>query len=307
MADAEKRVPLKGAWSFLNAPNSKDIAKRKVRKAFDLPPKPFDYLVVLDFEWTCDNRPGFGAGEIIEFPSVLVRTSPCEIVDEFQVYCRPEERPQLTRFCTELTAITQAMVDRGVLLSEAIRLHHRWMASHGLLPEPTDGPADAHDHQQPQRGKEGEYPSFAFVTWGDSDLMSALHRECERKGLPKPLHFWKWINLKALFKQHYRREPTGGLQRVVESLGYTFEGRAHSGLVDSRNTAKIVTDMIRGGFRFTRTTRGCGPDGQPYGRPKAGDKRAADRAQRRPALSSKAPRGEKRADVEGALRREEGA
>ncbi|KAJ1483419.1 hypothetical protein T484DRAFT_2592468 [Baffinella frigidus] len=38
-------------WSFLKSPSAKDVrGPRRGRKAFDLPPKPFDYLVVLDFE-----------------------------------------------------------------------------------------------------------------------------------------------------------------------------------------------------------------------------------------------------------------
>jgi inhibitor of KinA sporulation pathway (predicted exonuclease) len=60
--------------------------------------QPYDYLVVLDFEWTCDNRrlPGPPPPlEIIEFPSVLVRAvpRPARAVDEFQAPPRPGPRP----------------------------------------------------------------------------------------------------------------------------------------------------------------------------------------------------------------------
>jgi len=51
-----------------------------------MPLKAFDYLVVLDYEWTCDNTRRLEPLEIIEFPSVLVRCSfPPQIVDSFQV------------------------------------------------------------------------------------------------------------------------------------------------------------------------------------------------------------------------------
>jgi hypothetical protein len=36
--------------------------------------------------------------------------------------------------------------------------------------------------------------------------------------------------------------------------------------VDAQNTAKIVVNMRREGFRFVRTTRGCDANGVPYGR-----------------------------------------
>ena len=57
--------------------------------------KPFDHLVVLDFEWTCCNRRKMEPhAEIIEFPSVLLRLRPgtqgvpasAEVVAEFQTY-----------------------------------------------------------------------------------------------------------------------------------------------------------------------------------------------------------------------------
>eukprot|EP00191_Tetraselmis_sp_GSL018_P017143 CAMPEP_0177579872 /NCGR_PEP_ID=MMETSP0419_2-20121207/1213_1 /TAXON_ID=582737 /ORGANISM="Tetraselmis sp., Strain GSL018" /LENGTH=126 /DNA_ID=CAMNT_0019068611 /DNA_START=1150 /DNA_END=1530 /DNA_ORIENTATION=- len=95
--------------------------------------------------------------------------------------------------------------------------------------------------------------------------MTTLRNQLQRLGLPIPVYFTNWINLKALYRQHYKREPVGGLQKVVECCGLKFDGRAHSGIVDSRNTAKIVQQMLRQGFRFTRPTRGLDSSGSPYG------------------------------------------
>mmetsp|Transcript_22185 Transcript_22185/g.56872 ORF Transcript_22185/g.56872 Transcript_22185/m.56872 type:complete len:105 (+) Transcript_22185:19-333(+) len=95
--------------------------------------------------------------------------------------------------------------------------------------------------------------------------MSTLRGQLQRLRLPVPPYFRQWINLKALFRGHYKREPTGGLQRVVERCGLRFEGRAHSGLVDSRNTAKIVQQMLAQGYRFTRPTRGLDAAGNAFG------------------------------------------
>ena len=98
-------------------------------------------------------------------------------------------------------------------------------------------------------------PSFCIVTWGDSDIGTILKEQCIRHKIELPLYFNQWINLKSQFKQHFGWEPHGGLQRVVERCGFSFDGRAHSGLVDSFNTAKIVKKMLEGGFRFSRATR----------------------------------------------------
>ena len=98
-------------------------------------------------------------------------------------------------------------------------------------------------------------PSFCIITWGDSDIGTILKEQCKRLKIELPSYFHQWINLKSLFKQHFGWEPHGGLQNVVERCGYSFDGRAHSGLVDSRNTAKIVKKMLEEGYRFTRPTR----------------------------------------------------
>mmetsp|Transcript_49527 Transcript_49527/g.59659 ORF Transcript_49527/g.59659 Transcript_49527/m.59659 type:complete len:102 (+) Transcript_49527:3-308(+) len=98
--------------------------------------------------------------------------------------------------------------------------------------------------------------------------MTTLRLECKEKSIPLPNCFDRWINLKddAVFKRHYGRRPSGGLQSVVDSVdGCQWEGRAHNGLIDSLNTAKIVQNMVRTGYRFTRSTRGLDRQGVPFG------------------------------------------
>ena len=200
-AAARSSRQLPGQWNFLKTPTAKDVrGPRRRRKALDLPPQAFDFLVVLDFEWTCDNRRRVEPSEIIEFPSVLVRCSfPPQIIDEFQVFCKPQVNPRLSSFCTELTGIGQETVDKGVRLEEALSQHSEWLRKHGLL---------ARDDGQ----ENGAPPStFAIVTWSDADVAGQLNSELSGKNLPRPAHFDRWINLKVLYKQHYKREPIGGL------------------------------------------------------------------------------------------------
>jgi ERI1 exoribonuclease 3 len=49
--------------------------------------------------------------EIIEFPVLKVNTKTFEIEDTFHSYVEPKIHKKLTQFCTELTGITQNMVD----------------------------------------------------------------------------------------------------------------------------------------------------------------------------------------------------
>ena len=149
----------------------------------------FPFYVVLDFEATCsDNRSEVPPHlqEIIEIPSVLIdaRQHPPRAVAEIQVYVRPVAIPQLTKFCTELTGITQQVVEeQGVLFDEGFRLHVEWLRKHGLDPD------------RPEQ-------KFAIVTCGNWDLKSMLPRQLQmqsRRGSKQckaPRCYQRWVNIK---------------------------------------------------------------------------------------------------------------
>ena len=150
----------------------------------------------------------------------------------------------------DLTAISQDQVDGAPTLDIAIERYMKWLESLHLV-----------DEEGTRRG------NWCFVTWGDVDIMTTLRQEVQFKKLAFPPCFDCWINLKSdsVFKRHYGRDPRGGLRSCVESVGATWEGRAHNGLIDSINTAKIVRHMVRTGYRFTRSTRGLDKSGIPFG------------------------------------------
>ncbi|CAJ1329557.1 unnamed protein product [Effrenium voratum] len=240
-------------WGSLRPPSARDL---KIRRGKGSPLQPvLEHLVVLDFEWTADNRkPVKPISEITQFPSVLVRLdgSKSMVVDEFNSYVRPTLNPRLPKFSVELTGITQEMVDSSPCLQEVLPQYLEWLKSHALV--------------SPDLSRQGRW---AFCTWSDADIGGQLGRELRFKGLEIPRCFDQWVDLKILYKRHYRLEPRG-LQRSVERLGLDFAGRAHDGLVDSRNTAAIVLHMARGSmlygaFTFRRPTRGLDKHGFAFG------------------------------------------
>ena len=224
------------------------------------------HLVVLDFEWTADDtRAMLPVSEITQFPSVLVKLEGAEsaAVSEFNKYVRPTLNPKLTPFSVQLTGITQDCVDASGTLHTVLVQYLRWLRLHGLIDE-----------------KNEVVGHWSLCTWSDADIGSQLVNEFHHKGIPIPPCFSRWVNLKLFYKQHYRQEAKGGLQACVERLGIAFEGRAHDGLIDSRNTAAIVLHMARGSmmhgaFVFRRTTRGLGRDGVPYGQRKRAPKHSS--------------------------------
>ena len=228
----------------------------------------FDFYVVLDFEATCsDDRREVPPHlqEIIEFPSVLVdaRARPPRVVSELQVYVRPQAIPRLTPFCTQLTGITQAVVDAGATFEDAMRRHLAWLRANGL------DPARPHN--------------FAVVTCGDWDLKSMLPRQIallqkQRRGsgggggggdgaggsgggggaaVPTraPECYCSWANVKHVFEQFYGGRA-GGMPSMLKSLRLPLEGRHHSGIDDCRNIANILIRLLEDGspVRFTTTS-----------------------------------------------------
>ncbi|NXS07702.1 ERI2 exoribonuclease, partial [Neodrepanis coruscans] len=198
----------------------------------------FAFLLVLDFEATCwrgreweRRRP-----EIIEFPAVLLNTSTGEIESEFHKYVQPQEHPILSEFCTELTGITQNQVDEGVPLNICLSEFMKWIQKiqkEKKIIFSTDT----------QSNFTSETKACTFVTWTDWDLGVCLQYECKRKQLRKPNILNSWIDLKATYEAFYNRKPKG-LNGALQDLGIDFVGREHSGLDDSRNTARLAWRLI---------------------------------------------------------------
>ncbi len=178
------------------------------------------YLVVLDFEATCQERGRPQPQEIIEFPSVVLDTEALAVVDRIQLYVRPLVLPELSRFCTELTGIEQATVDAADDFPAAFKRYEEWVA---------------------------RWPGATFVTCGDWDLRTCLPRQAEVVGLKVPERYRRWINIKHAFERLYRTKARG-LAGMLATLGMQFEGRPHSGLDDCVNTARVMARMIRDGY-----------------------------------------------------------
>ena len=240
-------------WGPLRPPRPCDFQnKRRKRSNTRL-----THLVVLDFEWTADNRKRVEPiSEITQFPSVLVKLNGprSQIIDEFNTYVKPTLNPLLSQFATTLTGITQAMVDAAPTLPQALNMYLEWLKKHNLIND--------------QNERVGHW---YITTWSDADVMQLAKELKFKKCCQIPKLFDRWIDLKVLYRRHYKTDHARGLQKCVERLGMTFDGRAHDGLVDSRNTAKIVLHMhyfgahTYGSFVFKSSTRGLDSAGNVFG------------------------------------------
>jgi inhibitor of KinA sporulation pathway (predicted exonuclease) len=200
---------------------------------------PFTHLLVLDFEAQCRDRPEPTPQpqEIIEFPIVVVEVATGNVVDEYHTYVRPTVHPKLYPFCTQLTGITQAQVDSGVTIDEAL-----------------DRAADF-------AAKYDEYPNRAcFVTCGHWDLRQALRNECRAKQITIPRLFRRWINVKVVFQEYVNTTKASskakrstqqlGMAGMLDHLGIALVGHHHSGIDDARNIARIVAALLKKNVAF---------------------------------------------------------
>ncbi|CBQ68085.1 conserved hypothetical protein [Sporisorium reilianum SRZ2] len=154
----------------------------------------FDTFLVLDVEATCEAtrkyrnlQHGFETGsfqypnEIIEFPVVLLRwneaTHQLDTAGVYHSYVRPTFRPQLTKFCRDLTGVTQAQVDAAPTWSDVVEEFFRFLRSHDLVEDTSKGKSQLHNF----RLKRG----VAWINHGPADLRDFVIKQCWISGHPR--------------------------------------------------------------------------------------------------------------------------
>jgi inhibitor of KinA sporulation pathway (predicted exonuclease) len=170
-------------------------------------------LLIVDLEATCWERSEHRAEnmETIEIGALLVDPlRPDEAPREFQRLVRPTLRPQLSRFCIELTGIPQSEVDAAADFATVFASFVEWIGA-------------------PQ--------AVRFASWGRYDRRQ-LELDCSRHGAAYPFGE-EHLNLKHWAAARLGVRP-GGLAQAVARLGLTFEGRHHRGLDDARNIWRVT-------------------------------------------------------------------
>ncbi|MEU1485593.1 3'-5' exonuclease [Streptomyces sp. NPDC005752] len=187
-------------------------------------------LNVIDVEATCwDGQPPPGSvNEIIEIGLTVVDLSAGSRLSRHRVLVRPA-RSAVSDFCTELTGLTQAEVERGVTFAGACRI---LVEEYGA----------------------GERP---WASWGEYDRRQ-FARQSRADGVAYPFGFpaeRTHTNAKAVFTEAYglRRKP--GMDQALRIAGLPLEGRHHRAGDDAWNIAALVLDLAgRGAWPGAATT-----------------------------------------------------
>ncbi len=200
------------------------------------PPEPFDYLLVLDFEATCSDEKRPNPQKIIEFPTLLYNVRTRTVDSIFHHYIKPDVHPILSSFCTELTGITQAQVDDGISLQQALSEHVAWLESNEL---------DLNSYRCSESEEDTKSASFIYITCGDWDFKTCLRKQLDYHGVSMPSHFKCWLNIKKEFQNLYGKRAKG-MTSMLNHLNLDLQGRHHSGIDDTKNIARICTRLLEG-------------------------------------------------------------
>lgn len=118
---------------------------------------------------------------------------------------------KVSPFCTELTSITQQMLDdEGILLEDALDILRT----------------------------EYNAENLTWASYGNYDL-NMLQNQARKFQVDYPLSY-DHINVKTLFGELHPIRKSVGMQRALKELNLPLEGIHHRGVDDVKNIAKIL-------------------------------------------------------------------
>ena len=177
--------------------------------------KRLDQILTIDLESTCwDGDPPAGeVSEIIEIGICPVDVQSGKRMEKESIMVRPV-KSKISPFCTQLTTITQADVDKGIPFTDAIKilekkydLKNRTMASYG-------------DYDRIQLGKD-----------------SSLHNVQSPVGKTH-------LNVKNLAALMNGWTKEVGMDECLKKMGLPLVGTHHRGSDDAFNIASIMIALL---------------------------------------------------------------
>ena len=177
------------------------------------------HIMVVDFEATCGPGVSKTAAEIIEVGAVLYSFhAPLLTVDTsptFHRHIKPQIVSTLTKFCTNLTGITQEQVDNGISFEEMLQQWIAFLTEHNCTPS-----------------------KVLFASWTDFDIKQ-LRREVTRsKGTL--LDFPYSIDLQKAYKTTQKNSGIKSVTKALADQNLEFIGREHCAIDDAYNTARLL-------------------------------------------------------------------
>lgn len=169
-------------------------------------------VVVVDLE---ANQP---SGNIIQIGAVQLDCRTGVIDNHFSVFIKLPESDPLSPDITVLTAITAEQLASGLPLKEALDLFWAYVGKKTLC-------------------------SWGRDYWDLIKATRSLGEEPPNMGRMRTIDLKAWSQVFACVYPANKAKG-GGLARMMEMFQVPFVGRAHDGLVDAENTARLMWRWI---------------------------------------------------------------
>ena len=171
------------------------------------------FHIIVDFEMARDEKRGreHQGSEIIQFGAVKLNDA-YETVSEFSQYVRPENL-RIDPEIEALTGISNELVADAPTFGAALAAFLDWIGD----------------------------DEFCVYSWSQTDYYQ-LHHESERKELldervQRLLDHW--VDFQEDFGKELGISHSLKLEHALKAANIDFEGKAHDGLTDARNTAHL--------------------------------------------------------------------
>ena len=184
---------------------------------FTVMARKLDLIIVVDVEATCwqGTVPPGQENEIIEIGICPLDVASGQALDKDSILVRPE-RSQVSKFCTELTTLTQEQVDRGISFGEACTLLKKKYKTSDRI----------------------------WASYGDYDR-NQFQRQCQSRHITYPFGP-RHINVKSLLAVMYALPKEVGMSEALNLLQLPLIGTHHRGTDDAFNIACILSKLILG-------------------------------------------------------------
>ena len=175
-----------------------------------------DQILVIDIEATCwEGSPPLGEeNEIIEIGICTLDIVSGERLIKESILVKPE-RSKVSDFCTQLTTLTQAQVDKGISFAEACDILRKKYLSKDRV----------------------------WASYGDYDRKQ-FEKNCQSHQVNYPFGP-RHINVKTLFALMRALPSEVGMVTALEMMNLPLEGTHHRGGDDAWNIARILGMLLR--------------------------------------------------------------
>lgn len=134
------------------------------------------------------------------------------IESEFHDYVRPTYRPILSEYCTNLTGITQALIDAQANFLTVFQRFTVWLeksrVSRNLI------------FAMPNARNTNSRVNTAFCSWTNWDLSTFLRLDCQRHGIQREPHLRAWIDARKIFEVSL---PSSFLSIGIDKNGFYIQ------------------------------------------------------------------------------------